>query len=353
MKTKLLNTLERVIESKYCPALKFVLGFAILASLPVWLDVYFLGYGLGTWIPLSVLIVTLIWAFTGQAWNIMSGFTGMFSFGHAAFFGLGAYTTMKLVVDYGINPWFGMFVGGFLASLLGVFIGYLTFRFDVKGHYFALATLAFAELTRSIIENWAFLNDVRGYFRPFPREYAEGPGLVAFQFQSELGYYYLILGFLALITIVTWGIRRSAIGYYFFAIREDEDAARSLGIPTLRYKLLGITVSAFFTAWAGSFWSMYFSTIEPGTVFNLTRNVEILLPAIIGGFGTITGPIYGALMIVPFAEVLRQSFELSGLHLVIYGIFVIVIVIYNPRGIAKWIGDVKRYALRRFRKWAE
>ncbi|XVH31659.1 branched-chain amino acid ABC transporter permease [Haloferacaceae archaeon DSL9] len=310
--------------------------FGILLVLPFLLDVSVGGFSLGARISLSMLIVTLVWAYTAQSWNIMSGYTGQFSFGHAAFFGLGAYGTILLLSNYGINPWIGMLVGSLLAAVYGLLVGVLCFRFDLRGHYFALATLAFAELLRFVVNNTSALGGASGFIKPLAREYADGPGLLAFQFSTDLPYYYIILAFLAVVTAVSVVIRQSRFGLYFFAIRENENAAAAVGIPTFRYKLVAIAVSAFFTAWAGAFWAMYFDTIRPDTVFELLRNVEILLPAIIGGLGTVVGPILGSFIVTPLAEIARQSVNVPGVDQIIYGVLLVVIVLYSPKGVVSW-----------------
>jgi branched-chain amino acid transport system permease protein len=337
------NALGRVLDRYgefrqqwYALPVLLAVTFGILAAMPILRRVVVLGYAPLAWLSLNMLILTLIWATTAQAWNIMSGYTGQFSFGHAAFFGIGAYATILLTADYGISPWVGMLLGSSIAAVYGLLIGALTFRYDLKGHYFALATLAFAELLRYVFNNAAELGGASGFFRPLPREYASGPGLVAFQFLEELPYYYLILGFLALVTLVSLVINRSQLGYYLFAIREREQSAAAIGVPTYRYKLLAVSISAFFTAWPGAFWAMYFNTIRPDTVFELLVNVEVLLPAIVGGVGTVLGPIVGSFVVTPVGEFVRQSFDISGLNNAVYGIVLIAIVLYSPKGVVSW-----------------
>jgi len=314
--------------------LLWVVGFGLLAMLPFVLDYQLLGFSIGAFVSLKLLILTLIWAFTGQSWNIMSGFTGYFSFGHAAFFGIGAYTTQVLLVDHSINPWFGMIAGGLIAMGFGLLLGYLNFRYNLEGHYFALATFAFAMLAQAVAFNLEEINGALGFYRPLPAQYASGYGLVAFQFREDLPYYFLIFAFLVIVTIVAGVIKRSQIGLYMLAIREDEDAAMSIGIPTFRYKMIGIGISAFFTAWAGSYWSMFYNTINPDIVFQLLKNILIILPAIVGGLGTIAGPIIGSFLVTPLAELLRIHFDqVVGIDLVAYGIALILFGIYLPKGI--------------------
>jgi branched-chain amino acid transport system permease protein len=328
---------ERLNDHRAAPFVKMGLGFALIAALPFLIEVSILGYRFSSWVTLSMLTLTLIWAFTSQAFNIMSGYTGKFSFGHAAYFGIGAYATQYLLVDFTINPWIGMLVGGVIAVLYGGFMGFLTLRYDVKGHYFVLVTLAFAELARFVALNSSELNGALGFYRPFANSYADGPGLVAFQFRDVLPYYYLIFAFLVLITLIAWAIKHSQIGLYLFAIREDEDAAKSIGISTFRYNMFAIATSVFFTAWAGAFWSMYFDTIRPDPVFGLFRNVDILLPAVVGGFGTVAGPILGSFFVTPVSEFLRSNVEgVNGLVAAIYGIVLITIALYSPNGVLYW-----------------
>ena len=330
-------------ERRYAPLVKAVVGFGFLTVLPYLIEIDVMGMELAATLSLQVLVLTLVFAYSAQAWNIMSGYTGQFSFGHAAFFGIGAYATQALAVDLAVNPWVGMAVGGVLAGIYGLFVGHLCFRYDLQGHYFALATLAFAELLRFLVVNAGELNGANGYFKPFPRDYGGAFGLVAFQFQGDLPYYYVILAFLVIVTAVSWAIKRSWIGLYFFSIREDERAASSLGVPAYRYKMLGVCVSAFFTAWAGAFWSMYFNTIRPSTVFALFLNVELLLPAVVGGPGTLLGPIVGSFVVTPISEIARTTFsDVSGLDRIIYGIFLVVIVIYSPKGVVEWPSMARR-----------
>jgi branched-chain amino acid transport system permease protein len=326
--------LRRLDEAQYGFLLKAVVGFGFLALLPTLIHVEVLGFRLGAFLTIQILVLTVVFAYTGQAWNIVSGFTGYFSFGHAAFFGIGAYTTMKLALDFAINPWFGMFVGAAVALVAGLFIGYLNFRYNLKGHYFALATFAFAMLFQVLVRNMVEFGGAIGFYRPFPREYGQDFGIAAMQFENPEPYYYVMLAFLVVVTAVAWAIKRSQLGLYLFAIREDENAAESIGIPTFRYKMLAVGVSAFFTAWAGAFWSMYLEIVRPPTVFGLFRNVEILLPAVVGGLGTISGPIVGAFIIFPLAEFFRTVVDqVPGLNNLVYGLALVLIALLLPDGV--------------------
>lgn len=324
------------------------LGMAFLAALPFLFSITVLGFSIDQWISTRVLVLTVLFAFAAQAWNVMSGYTGLFSFGHAVFFGTGAYATQVLLNSQSVNPWIGMLVGATIAMGIGLLIGWLTFRYEVEGHYFALTTFAFAELARHTVNNTPELNGPNGYFLPLPQEYASDYGLVAFQFQSDLPYYYIALAFLVMMSTIAWLIKRSWIGLYMFAIREDEQAARSVGVPTYRYKLFGIAISGFFTAWAGAFWSMYFTSIRPGTVFDLFINVEVLLPAVIGGLGTVAGPIVGSFLVTPLSEVLRQAaWAPPGVDLIIYGLLLVLIPIFTPKGIVFWPEKIRTFLAKR------
>lgn len=312
--------------------------FAVLSMLPFVLEVTILGVPIGAFLTLQTLTLALIWATTAQAWNLTTGYAGQFSFGHAAFFGLGAYIPILLIEYFAINPWLGMLVGGLIAALYGLVIGGLCFRYGVRDEYFGLTTLAFAELLRYVFLNASWLGGASGFVKPLPREYADGYGLVAFQFTTDLPYYYLIFSFLLVVTLASLAIRQSRFGLYLFAIRDNERAAAALGVPIFRYKLASFTVSAFFTAWAGAFWGMYFSSIRPEVVFDLLVNVEILLPAVVGGAGTVLGPIVGAIVVTPSAEIARGLADVPGTDWIVYGGFLILIALYSPKGVVSWPG---------------
>lgn len=332
--TGAMAALLRLDRWSYGFLVKGGVGFSFLALLPMIIEFEVLGLSLGSVLTLKMLVVTLVFAYASQSWNIVSGFTGYFSFGHAAFFGVGAYATQKLAIDFAINPWIGMLVGGVLAMFVGFLVGFLNFRYNLKGHYFALATFAVAMLFSAGTRNVSELGGAVGFYRPFPRDYGLDYGIAAFQFTSDLPYYYVILSLLVVVTAVAYAIRESQAGLYLFAIRENEEAAASVGIPTYRFKMMATGVSAFFTAWAGAFWSMYLEIIRPDTVFGLFKNVEILLPAVVGGLGTIAGPIIGAFLVFPLAEFFRVNVDqIVGLDDVVYGVALVVIALLLPDGV--------------------
>ena len=300
---------------------------SLFASLPFMVNDYFL----------HMVIMLMFYAYVSQAWNIMSGYSGQFSFGHGAFYGIGAYTSSLLFVKLGINPWIGTIAGAALAALVGLFIGFLSFRYHLKGAYFTLATLAFAEICRIIVENTAFMNKTMGVLVPLQ------PGFMNFQFNTGQGYYYVIGIFLVLITFLTWKISRSRLGFDLVAIRENEDAAQSLGVNTYKNKMIAIGLSSLLTAVGGSFYTQYILYIDPVKAFGNSTSVDILLPAVIGGTGSVWGPLVGALFTVPLSEITSAYFSrFPGLHLVIYGVLVIVIILFLPDGIVSIFDRVKK-----------
>lgn len=311
-------------------------AFIVLSLLPFILSLQVGGGNVGALLTTQTLVLTLIWATAAQAWNIATGYAGQFSFGHAAFFGVGAYVPILLIEGFALNPWVGTFVGATVAGVYGLLVGGLCFKYQIADEYFALATLAFAELTRYVFINVSQLGGASGFVRPLPREYADSYGFVAMQFRSDLPYYYLILVFLVVVTLVSLAIRQSRFGRYLFAIRDNERAAAAIGVPTFRYKTIAFGVSAFFTAWAGAFWGMYFSSIRPEVVFDLMVNVDILLPAIVGGAGTVLGPLVGSLTVTPTAEITRRLAEVPGVDWIVYGFFLILIALYSPKGVVSW-----------------
>lgn len=300
-------------------------------TLPLFLDRFFL----------SLAILVFFWAYLGNAWNIMGGYAGQFSFGHAMFYGIGAYTSTVLLVDYGISPWAGMLLGGLLAGLFGAAVGYLLFRFGVRGHFFALGTFAVAEMVRLFATELEFINTSIGIHIPLVR----GDSWLRLQFEDNFAnYYFVILALFAVGQIVTITIVRNKLGYYFQAIREDEEAAAALGVATLRYKVIAVAISAALTGMGGTFFSQYFLFIDPSIVFGVAVSVQILLRPILGGTGTIWGPLVGAIVLTPLAEFTRSFVRTppeflsfiegrAGVDVMIFGAILIVVVLFMPDGL--------------------
>ena len=275
---------------------------------------------------LHLLIMTLLWVLLGQAWNLLGGFTGQISYGHAAFFGVGAYTT-GILVKSGLSPataWSGLLLGGLMAALVASAIGWICFR--LRGPYFSLSVLALAEVLRLVAVNWKQLTNG-----------AEGILYIP-AFRSKAYYYWIILALAALAFVVIRAVMRSKFGFYFLSIREDQDAAESLGIDTTRYKLYSLLISAFFTGVAGSFYMNYLGFIDPGIVFSIADiSIMMILVTMLGGAATLVGPVVGAVIYILVSELFRVWVK-SG-HLLFFGILIIVIIIFFPSGIVGTISQ--------------
>ena len=296
----------------------------VLLALPAVLNAY----------AVTILIFIFFYGFLGQAWNIVGGYAGQLSAGHAAFVGVGGYTAAMLSIERGLTPWLGMFVGAALAAGLGAVIGYLGFRFGLRGFYFVLLTVAFAELCRILVSNIDALGGALGLYVTFtgnPRQ---------FQFQDQRAYYYIALGLMLLATGVVAAIERRRFGIYLTAIREDEEACEALGVNTFKYKMLAMLVSSFLTGLGGTFYAFYLFSLQPNTVFGIPLSVEIIIRPIIGGSGTLLGPILGSFILTPLGELSRHYFGQSGLHgahLIVYGLLLIGVVLFLPQGAYPWL----------------
>jgi branched-chain amino acid transport system permease protein len=308
------------------------LAIAILALLPAVAGSY----------VITVLIFIFFYAFLGQAWNIVGGYAGQLSAGHAAFVGVGAYTAATLSMRAGLTPWIGMFVGGVLAALLGGVIGFLGFRFRLRGFYFVLLTVAFAEICRIVALNTEMIGGALGLYITFtgdPRQ---------FQFQDNRAYYYIALALMLVATAVVAALERRRFGIYLTAIREDESACEALGVDTVRYKLYAMILSSFLTGVGGTFYAFYLFSLQPNTVFGIPLSVEIVIRPIVGGGGTVLGPILGSFILSPLAELSRFYFSKggwAGLHLIVYGLLLVSVVLFLPQGAYPFIRD--RLARRR------
>lgn len=280
----------------------------------------------------DLIVMIFFYGTLAAAWNLVGGFAGQISLGHTAFFGIGAYTSTLLYLNFALSPWLGMLVGAGLSVLVAIGIGVPCFR--LKSHFFALATIAFAEVLRLVASYWRDLTKGGvGLLIPFK------PGIEYFMFRSKLPYAYIALAMMLLMILVSYIIRNSRFGFYLVSLREDQDAAESLGVKASRYKLLALIISVFFTSIAGTFYAQYLLFIDPFTLFSLTFSIELALFTIIGGLGTIIGPILGAFVLTPLDVLLRGWLGgvSAGLNFIVYGFVLMVAVVYFPRGIAGWI----------------
>ncbi|MBV7500666.1 branched-chain amino acid ABC transporter permease [Achromobacter sp. ACM05] len=277
---------------------------------------------------LTFVMMSLYAALLSQAWNILGGYGGQLSFGHALFFGVGAYAQALGQLNLGLNPWLVLPGAIALGALVGVAVGGLTFRYGLKGSYFALVTLAFAEVFRILALSASFTGGGVGLMVPLQE------GVANMQFGSRRGYIYLLLAFVLLALLVTAWLRHSRFGAYLQAVRDNEDAARAIGVNPLRVKLGGIALSAAFMSVAGAVYVQVFQYIDPGIAFGSAVSVEALVGAIVGGMGTLWGPLLGAVTLHALADLTRNLFgELPGISMVIYGVVLILIVMFMPRGI--------------------
>ena len=258
----------------------------------------------------------------------------MISLGHSLYVGIGAYTTFFLTLTLGLTPWIGMWFGGIAAGLIGLVIGYFGFRFGLKGVYFVLLTIAFAEIGRLIILHLKVFGSFQGLFITPQFSFAN------MQFKGNLPYYYIGLGYVIFSLIIVRLLERSKIGRYLVALREDEEAAESLGINVFKYKMIAIFISAFMTSLGGAFYTNYIYYLHPGTMMSMAFSIEIILRPIICGIGTVLCPVIGSFLITPLAELSRIYFAKAGyegLHLVIYGFLLVAVVLFFPRGVISYI----------------
>ena len=286
---------------------------------------------------LSVLILVLYFAYVGQAWNIMMGFAGQLSLGHALYAGLGGYIAAGLFFHYGVGPWLGLFAAVAAAAAAGAVVGYLGFRFSLAGVYFALLTIAFSEFTRIAFDHWGWVGGSGGLFLKVDAtadwlNLRGGPVL----------FYYVILALAVGAFILCRALLESRLGRYWLAIREDAEAAQAVGVPVFRCKMIAVVISAALTAVAGVWNAFYYNNLFPETAFAMGRSIEFTLAPIIGGLGTLFGPIVGAVVLTGLGEIftdLSELFHISGIKQIFYGLALLIIVMYRPAGVWPWIAD--------------
>jgi branched-chain amino acid transport system permease protein len=284
---------------------------------------------------LAVLFLILYFAFAGQAWNIMMGFAGQLSLGHSLYVGLGAYAAAALYVKFGVSPWIGLGASIAVSALAGAVIGFLAFRFGVSGVYFAILTIAFAEFARIGFDHFTWVDGSSGFFLP-----------VANYTQNDLWnlrgsptmFYYLMLGMTVAAFVLCHVLLRSRLGYYWLAIRESPEAAQALGINIFRYKMYAVVLSAAMTSLAGVVFAFYYNNLFPEQIFHISRSIELILGPIIGGIGTLVGPLVGAFLLTALAEGMREimlqlGVDVPGVKQVFYGICLLLVVMFLPDGV--------------------
>jgi branched-chain amino acid transport system permease protein len=277
---------------------------------------------------LNVVIMTLYATLLGQAWNILGGFGGQFSFGHAVFFGTGAYAMAVLQAKLGINAWLALPAALALGAAVGVLVGSLSFRYGLKGSYFALVTLAFAEVFRILANTFQFTGAGVGIQIRLSDSAAE------MQFASKAGFLYTALALATASLLVAWWLKRSRYGAWLQAVRDNEDSAAALGVNVFRVKLAAIAISGALMAAGGAFYLQYFRYVDPHIAYGPAISVEALLAAIVGGMGTVFGPLAGAAALHLLGEATRGLLEQApGANLMIYGALLVLIVMFLPRGI--------------------
>ncbi len=285
-----------------------------------------------------VLIMFMLFATLSQAWNFIGGFAGQVSFGHATFFGIGAYASLVLLKRFDLSPWVGMLVGGGVAVIVAVVIGYPVFK--LKGHYFAISTFAVAEIVERLFNNWDFVEGAIGLPAPVLPE-----GLVNFMwYKTKMPYFYIAFVFFVLVLLLAYKIDRSRMGFYLRAIKQSHEAAEGLGIDTTQYKMVAMVISAFVTAICGAFYAQYILYIDPPSVLSLDISIKIVLITVLGGAGTIIGPILGAAILIPLSEYSRIFLGGTGkgVDLIVFGALILFISVFQPQGMAGFFKKARK-----------
>jgi branched-chain amino acid transport system permease protein len=294
---------------------------------------------LGSPFFLHVCILVLMWTLLGAAWNVLGGFAGQVSFGHAALFGIGAYVTIILYLELGIAPWWGIPLAGLAAAIFSVPLGLICFR--LRGPYFSLATLAAAEIVRLVALNWeSVTNGPVGFLiTELPPVSVLGR---AVDWESKTPFYVVVAILATSALAATASLKRSRLGAYLVAIRENEDAAEAVGIDTVRAKVLTLALSAFLAGAGGGFYAFYFRYVDPDAVLAISLSIEMVFIAVVGGLASVGGPLIGAIFLTAVGETMRDHFQVG--HLIFYGLFMMVVIRFMPEGI--W-GRVYRLVARR------
>ena len=325
------SSMSAFVASRRRQLITAAIVFALIALVPRFVsDVYMM----------NVLILTLLFAALSQSWNLLGGYCGQVSLGHALYFGIGAYATSLLYVKFGITPWGGLLAGGIIAALIALALGYPCFR--LKGHYFSIATIVIAEIGLLLFHNWDYAGAALGIQWPFTPD-----SWWTLQFaRDKAPYFYFAMGLFAVTWLVTFSIVESKWGYWWRAVKDSAEAAESLGVTIFHSKMAAAAISAFFTAVGGGFYAAFVSYIDPDSVMHFRFSLLMALPAVLGGVGSLWGPAIGALILIPLAELTRSYLggSGSGLDLVIYGGLIMIVSLTRPEGILSIIKPSKREA---------
>jgi len=296
----------------------------VLLALPLALDRY----------QTSVLVLVFLAAYMGQAWNVMMGFAGLLSLGHALYLGLGAYVSAALFVHFGLSPLLGLFVAIILCVGVAMAIGALSFQFRIEGVYFALLTIAFAEVARIGFDHLKWTGGAGGFFLPVAGSQGQWWNLRG----GPLFFYYVSLAMAAAAFALCVALRRSKLGYQWLAVREDAEAARAVGIDVTRARMSAVVVSAAMSALGGVAHVFYYNNVFSAQIFDMSRSIDIMLAPIIGGIGTLFGPILGAFILIPLGEALIHATQALGINApgakaVFFGLALMIIIFLAPSGI--------------------
>lgn len=326
--------LQKSLKKNKAFAIEFVLIMAVLIIVPMFMERPF---------QVNVLILSAIWAIMGLGWNFIGGYTGQVSNGHAMFFAIGAYVGALSLMWFQMTPWLSMWIGVVISMAVAFIIGLPLFR--LRGHYFAIATMALVECTRVIFLNWNWIGGSTGVSflnKNLPEWYT-------LQFIAKKPFYYVALAFMAVFVLLTKFMEKSKFGYYCRAIKANQDSAESSGVNAARYKLIAYMISAGIVSIGGALYAQYIQYVDPAVLLPLSNSMLIVLVCVMGGIGTVWGPVLGAFLMTAINEYSRSYFaRFSGLNLVIYGVLVIFIVLFIPNGL---ISLVSRDKVENLKNW--
>jgi branched-chain amino acid transport system permease protein len=329
----------------------------------IWSVVGALIVVLALWFPqvaskqlLTVGIMLWMYSYMSLSWNLAFGYCGVFSMGHSVLMGIGAYTSTMLLLKAGLSPWLGMLVGGVVSAVFAALFSMVAFRFKVKGLYFALLSFGLIIVFNAIFNSWDYVGGPVGLVIPFSRE--SQPTM--FLFGSRAAYYHVMLAMTLVMVGFTYWVSRSRLGYFLVAIREDEDIAAAIGVNVFYYKVLIMAISGFFVAFGGTFYAQYFMFIDPGTLFSMGPMVQMQLGTMVGGAGTVVGPIVGSTVYIVIEQLLRSlpfdTRQAVSLSKVVYGVALMAIIFYIPGGLMsvfkRRLSQVSTHADKRDRKFS-